>query len=123
MIWFKERKELEEQYYSWLRKNPEIDNSPFNVITFLEITNRLKGKNDMWIPFSLAYDEEENKEMLNCPLPDEDEEILVTYKNGYVGEDTFLRDSADECYLDSNREFVTEAIAWMPKPQPYKGEM
>lgn len=80
------------------------------------------NKENDWIPFSLDYDEEEQREMLSCPLPDEDEEILVTYKNGYVGEDTFLRDGT-EYYLDSNREFVTEAIAWMPKPQPYKGDM
>lgn len=82
----------------------------------------INSKKEDWIPFTLHYDEEEEKEMLNCPLPEEDEEILVTYQNGYVGEDIFLKDSAYECYLDSNREFVTEAIAWMPKPQPYKGE-
>ena len=119
MIWFSERKELEEKYYSWLKKHPEIENSPFNVITFLCTINRIKDK---WIPFSLEYDEEEKREMLNCKLPDEDEEILVSYKNGYVGEDIFLRDGI-ECYLDSNREFVTEAIAWMPKPKAYRGEV
>ena len=87
-----------------------------------EIINLNKEEKNDWIPFRLDYDEEEKREMLSCPLPDEDEEILVTYKNGYVGEDTFLSDGT-ECYLDSNREFVTEAIAWMPKPQPYKGEV
>lgn len=121
MILFKERKELEKQYYSWLRKHPEIDNNAFSVITFLCTIKRLKSKDEKWIPFTLHYDEEEKKEMLNCKLPDEDEEILVTYKNGYVGEDIFLLDGT-ECYLDSNREFVTEAIAWMHKPQPYIGE-
>ena len=87
-----------------------------------ERINFNKDNENDWIPFSLDYDEEEKREMLSCPLPDEDEEILVTYAGGHVGEDTFLRDGT-ECYLDSNKEFVTEAIAWMPKPQPYKGEV
>ena len=88
----------------------------------LEIINLNKEEKNDWIPFRLDYEEEEKREMLSCPLPDEDEEILVTYKNGYVGEDTFLCDGT-ECYLDSNREFVTEAIAWMPKPKAYRGEV
>ena len=82
---------------------------------------------DKWIPFEQREADEDEKEaygceyMLCCKLPDEDEEILVTYANGNVGEDIFLRDGY-ECYLDSGAEFITEAIAWMPKPQPYKKE-
>lgn len=80
-----------------------------------------------WIPFKeREADEDEQNEygfthMMDCKLPDEDEEILVTYSNGYVGLDTFLKEGF-ECYLDSNMEFCTEAIAWMPKPESYKGE-
>lgn len=80
-----------------------------------------------WIPFEEREADEDEREaygcdyMLSCKLPDEDEEILVTYSNGCVGEDIFLRDGY-ECYLDSGVEFVTEAIAWMPKPEPYKKE-
>ena len=86
-----------------------------------------------WIPFEQREADEEEKEywlenygqeieyMLCGRLPDEDEEIIVTYSNGYVSEDIFLRDGVD-CYLDSGNELVTEAIAWMPKPQPYKKE-
>lgn len=87
--------------------------------------------NNGWIPFKQReMDEEELRcigdefgYILHCKLPEEDEEILVTYKNGTVGEDIFLRDG-NECYLDSGNDFVTEAIAWMPKPAPYqpKGE-
>jgi hypothetical protein len=124
---FKETKELEEQYYNWLKKHPEIDNIPFSVITFLDSINRLKGKDEMWIPFEEKEADEDEREEYGCEyilcnkLPDEDEEILVTYFSGHVGEDTFLRDGY-ECYLDSGMEFITEAIAWMPKPKPYKGE-
>ena len=77
-----------------------------------------------WIPFKLREADEEEKEayglmeMLCGELPEDGEEILVTYDNGYVGIDTFIWDGC-ECYLDSNREFCTEAIAWQKKPAPY----
>ena len=86
-----------------------------------------------WIPFvqrGMTKDEKESfgdlSFMLDCPLPDEDEEILITYKfknELYVDVDTFMRDGS-ECYLDSGRDFVTEAVAWRKKPEPYqpKGE-
>ena len=89
--------------------------------------------NNGWIPFVQREMTEDEKEsfgdlnfMLDCQLPDEDEEILITYKfkdELYVYVDTFMRDGS-ECYLDSGRDFVTEAVAWMKKPQPYqpKGE-
>lgn len=86
-----------------------------------------------WIPFAQREMTEDEKKsfgdfnfMLDCPLPDEDEEILITYKfkgELYVDVDTFMRDGS-ECYLDSGRDFVTEAVAWRKKPEPYqpKGE-
>ena len=88
-----------------------------------------KEYNNGWIPFvQRKLTTEEKEEMvtdydfiLDCKLPEEDEEILVTYANGHVDTDIFLRDGSD-CYLDSGNDFITEAIAWMPKPQPYKGE-
>ena len=101
----------------------------FGKYTLLEAVEEMierQPKTD-WIPFEEKEADEDEKEaygceyMLCCKLPDEDEEILVTYVNGNVGEDIFLRDGY-ECYLDSGAEFITEAIAWMPKPQPYKKE-
>ncbi len=89
--------------------------------------------NNGWIPFVQREMTEDEKEsfgdlnfMLDCQLPDENEEILITYKfkdELYVDVDTFMRDGS-ECYLDSGRDFVTEAVAWRKKPQPYqpKGE-
>lgn len=89
--------------------------------------------NNGWIPFVQREMTEDEKEsfgdlnfMLDCQLPDENEEILITYKfkdELYVDVDTFMRDGS-ECYLDSGRDFVTEAVAWMKKPHPYqpKGE-
>ena len=89
--------------------------------------------NNGWIPFVQREMTEDEKEsfgdfnfMLDCQLPDEDEEILITYKfkdELYVDVDTFMRDGS-ECYLDSGRDFVTEAVAWRKMPQPFqpKGE-
>lgn len=80
-----------------------------------------------WIPFKeREADEYERIElgfdmMLECELPDEDEEILVTYANGTVGMDCFMREGI-ECYLDSGAKFVTEAVAWKQKPEPYRGK-
>ena len=80
-----------------------------------------------WIPFEERETDAEEKEMYRCDmmltgkLPDEDEEILVTYASGYVGSDVFLREGC-ECYLDSGAAFVTEAVAWMSLPDPYKEE-
>lgn len=80
-----------------------------------------------WIPFECREADEEEKEaygweeVLCCKLPDEDEEILVSYASGNVDTDIFLRDGT-ECYLESGAEFVTEAVAWQPLPEPYKGE-
>lgn len=86
------------------------------------------GHKNGWIPFEVREADEEDKEtyegvefMLCGKLPEEDEEILVTYKNGYVDIDTFLREGY-ECYLDSGCDFVTEAVAWMSKPKGYMVE-
>ena len=63
-----------------------------------------------WILFT--FDEDG----LNCRLPNEDEEILVSSKYG-VWIDTFMRDEHGY-YLDSERDF--KGLAWMPLPEPYK---
>ena len=97
----------------------------------IQIINKLAEEyNNGWIPFTQRELTEEEKEhygneiefMLDCKLPEEDEEILVTskYKDKlYVDTDIFMRDGS-ECYLDSGRDLVTDVIAWMPLPAPYK---
>lgn len=104
------------------------------VVVLAEILADIDGAeakwNDGWIPFTQREMTEEEKEyigeelgyILDCPLPEEDEEILVTYRfkeDLYVDVDTFLRDGF-ACYLDSGSDLVTEAIAWRRKPEPYK---
>ena len=80
---------------------------------------------DKWIPFECREADEEEKEVygckevLCCKMPDEDEEILVSYAYGYVDQDILLCDETGY-YLESGSDFMTEAVAWMPLPQPYR---
>ena len=84
-----------------------------------------------WIPFTGHVPESDEKELypgydfiLDGKLPEDGQRILVTIKKpGHesVQADEFYMDST-ECYLDSEYEIRTEAIAWMPLPEPYKAE-
>ena len=99
-----------------------------DLLNAIEIVKQeAERRNNGWIPFTQRkLTEEEKKEivteynyMLDCKLPEEDEEILVTCADGTVGEDIFMCDGTD-CYLDSGNDFITEAIAWRHKPDPYR---
>lgn len=70
-----------------------------------------------WIPF--GFDEDG---MLTGRLPEEDEEILVINKYGYIHKDEWCVDANGEYYLDSGWILVDYATAWMPLPEPYKPE-
>ena len=55
--------------------------------------------------------------MLDCKMPDDGQEILVT--NGETTwQDTCFID-CDGYYLDSNYDWI-EITAWQPTPEPYK---
>lgn len=56
-------------------------------------------------------------EMLNCPLPEDGEEVLVTLDIGVVTTDTFIRD-CDGCYFECYD--MEEVLAWMKIPAPYQ---
>jgi len=83
-----------------------------------------------WIPFTTRPLTEEEKEehpewdsILDCKLPDDGQAILVSINvRGHerVQYDEFFTD--DGSYLDSGYEIGTEATAWMPLPDPWKGE-
>ena len=83
-----------------------------------------------WIPFTTRPLTEEEKEehpewdsILDCKLPDDGQQILVSYSvrgHEYVLYDEFYTD--DGCYLESGCEMGAEAVAWMPLPEPYKGK-
>jgi len=83
-----------------------------------------------WIPFKTRpltkAEKEEHPEwdgILDCKLPDDGQRILVSVSvRGHesVQYDEFYTD--DGSYLDSGYEIGTEATAWMPLPEPYRGE-
>lgn len=110
------------------RKSDRCKGFNDGIHTALKIVQE-EAKTGGWIPFTEREMDEEEKEnfgveegyILNCPVPEDGQEILVTYSNGCVGEDTFLKDG-NECYLDSGQELVIEALAWQPKPEAYKPE-
>ena len=78
--------------------------------------------NQQWIKFITRPLTEEEKEehpewacILDCKLPDDGQDILVS--NGrWVTVDTFFSD--DGCYLDSNGDL--EGLWWMRLPEPPK---
>lgn len=60
-----------------------------------------------WIPFT--FDEDGT---LNCPIPENEEEILVSN-----GEEIWL----DTCWID-NTNSELEGLAWAKLPKPHKKE-
>lgn len=83
-----------------------------------------------WIPFKTRELTDEEKEehpewdcVLECELPEDGQRTLVSIDlRGHeeVQNDEFYTD--DGCYLDSGYEIGSEAVAWMPLPEPYRGK-
>ena len=88
-----------------------------------------KVNSNGWIPITFRPMTEDEKpwhedcydgaEILDCPLPDDGQEVLITVYGG-VEVDTFIRDEVDECYFE-NRD-IGDVKAWMPLPPAWKGE-
>lgn len=103
------------------------------VADVLEMLDQLKDdleqdeKENGWIPVKYhQISEKERAEesisndiqcMLDCKMPDDGQEILVTN-----GETTWKDTSFIDCdgyYLDSNYDWI-DITAWRPLPEPYK---
>lgn len=67
----------------------------------------------------LGYSEDSISSMYDCPLPEDGEEVLITTRYDDVRTDTFYRDEG--CYFETYCD-EDDVKAWMPLPQPYKGE-
>ena len=46
MIFFSDRKKIEEAYKEWLKENPQVADSPFNVISFMVGEGLVKDKTE-----------------------------------------------------------------------------
>lgn len=67
----------------------------------------------------LGYSDEELDFMYDCLLPDDGEEVLITTRYDEVETDTFYHDEG--CFFESYCD-EDDVKAWMPLPEPYKGE-
>lgn len=92
-------------------------------------------KPNRWIPVKWHNITEEEREregypkewltMFDCHMPEDEQEILVTVQ-GSKREGRWVE--KDICYvedgysLDSGYDWIDDIVAWMPLPQPYKGE-
>jgi len=80
-----------------------------------------------WVKFTTREPDAEEREMhpdweyvLNCQLPDDGQRILVHVKysaHENVQMDEFYYD-ADDCYLGSGYDLLSEVTHWMPLPEP-----
>ena len=82
-----------------------------------------------WIPVKYHEITEEEREengypkdwvyLLDCEMPQDEQEILVQVKNGEIRWDVCYLD--DGFSLDSGWDWADDVVAWMPLPEPYKG--
>lgn len=87
----------------------------------------LRFTEQRWIPVKYhELTEEERKEclfsadikyMIDCELPDDEQEIIVT-DGRHVWVDTCIVN--DGYALDSGHDWIEDVIAWMPLPEPYR---
>ena len=116
-------KKLIEELEDWKNESPDTEEESIwnNAINQCIREVKRQPKVGEWIYFTSREADDEEKEMLgfdrviNCKFPENEEEILVLYSDGYVCIDTFMIDG-EMVYLDSNSELETQVIAWMPKP-------
>ena len=108
----------------------ELEKDFNEILRFAE-----KALDSQWIPITFRKaDDEEYKEFIkryddipreeckvyDCRMPDDGQEVLVTTIGGLVCEDVFCADP--DYYGFENCSDPDDAIAWMPKPKPYKKE-
>jgi len=98
-----------------------------NYSTAKEVPERKTGK---WIPIKWHDCTDADREkygfsddivaVFDCEMPDDDQAILVTTSHGYVNQDVCYID--DGYSLDSGYDWIDDITAWMPLPEPYRGE-
>lgn len=93
------------------------------IFDSMDTLSKLVDKSDSfeWIPFT--FDEEG---VLNCELPDIDEDILVwdmdgTFDKENVWVDTW--ESPDVCLYELESGMDLEGLAWMSLPKPSKEKL
>lgn len=110
-----------------MRDRRDITNLDIRFYAYIMRKAHEMLKAQSWRPFKKRELTEEEKKyhpewcyILDCDLPDDDEEILVS-DGRYVWTDTFLNNGT-ECCLESGHD-IDDGVAWMPMPDPYKGDV
>lgn len=108
--------ELEKDFNEILRLAEKALDSQWIPITFRQ------ADDDEYKEFIRRYDDipREECKVYDCRMPDDGQEVLVTTIGGCVCEDIFCADP--DYYGFENCSDPDDAIAWMPKPEPYKKE-
>ena len=81
-----------------------------------------------WIPVSWHETTEEERAengypknwvvLMDCEMPSDEQEILVTTRYGTVEKDVCYEDG--EFSLDSGYDWIDDILAWMPLPEAYR---
>ena len=105
-------------------------NADYDTALKMGIEALEEQKMNKWISVKFRpLTEEEQKEypdypgycyIADCPMPNDDEEILITTDDGRVEKDVCYLD--DGFSLDSGYDWQTDVIAWCELPEPYKAE-
>ena len=114
-----------------IKRLEDTSKMPIPVWLRMEIINAPTIEPEpQWIPFKTRPLTEEEKEdhpewdcILDCKWPDDGQAILVSVNvRGHekVQYDEFFTD--DGSYLDSGYAIGEEATAWMPLPEPWRGD-
>lgn len=106
--------------YYMVRRDESLLHSDNEIYDAQAVLSKLvdKAESFEWIPFT--FDEEG---VLNCELPDIDEDILVWDMSGTFDKENVWIDtweSPDFCVYDLESGEDLEGLAWMPLPKPYK---
>ena len=89
-----------------------LKSKSWTPVKYHEITDEERWENDF--PKEWAV-------LLDNPMPEDGEEILISTKSGFVKEDVNYEDDLGN-YLDSGYDWVDDVTAWMPMPKPYEEE-
>lgn len=97
----------------------DIEYSPWIPVTYRPMTEEEEKKFCEELGIKEGSLEDWEKRVFTCHLPDDGQEILVSYGK-YVQEDICSWDEYG-CGLENNGDW-DGVDAWMPKPEPYKKE-
>lgn len=127
--------DIPEDLYKWIRDDYGHNTEEVvykAVVSGIPYEERPQGK---WIPIKTrpGTDEEyeefsqygdcprEDFRVFECPLPDDEQKVLVTTRWGDICTDIWHRD-IDCCYFEDNCD-DDDVVAWMPLPEPYDSEV